>query len=136
MDPEKIKADRKVAFEIGFARYCYENDIPERLKLAAAAANDGQTKVAVHPALLATLLPSAIAYGGGNAAGQVGGSLYGMASGVSPETVSEREYELAEAATQQLIDELKTKRHNKSIQDILSNSTARRSQHPNLGWAQ
>lgn len=115
---EKIERDRSHAFKIGFARYLHEHALDHMRKVARQGGDPRLTKVGINPILLAAL-PAAASYVGGRAAGNIGGTAYGLATDASPDTVAEREYDLAAAETQRLIEELKAQQHNQRIRQAV-----------------
>jgi len=116
---EKIERDRATAFKAGFARYLHKHAIEHMVKVAEAGGDPRLTKVGINPLLMAAVLPAAASYVGGRAAGNIGGTAYGLATDTSPETVAEREYDLASAETQRLIEELKAQQHNRRIREAM-----------------
>ena len=135
---KKIQMARKVAFQLGIARYFHQHDVPAELRKMA---EDGDfqrvpmTKTA-NPLGLLALAPAVGSFVGGRALGHLGGQGLGLATDISPETLAEREYELAAQATQQLIDEIKAKQHNQAIRAALAAKEGDRVQNPLLEWHQ
>lgn len=141
----KMKQMRKIAFVLGFMRFCHEANTPEvlqvlgdsgRLQKIAKIQDDedeGQVKVAntLQTLLLAAVVPAVGSYYGGRALGQAAGNLYGLGTDISKDTVRENEYALASAATDQLIREMEARRHNQAIRDVLGQGQ-RQIQHPGV----
>lgn len=101
---------RKVAFYVGVARYAHKHGKQELLQKTA----DVSTLVA-----LAALGVPVASYVVGRHAGRFAGNMFGNASTPSPSSLAGREYELASASTQRLIDELNADRVNKTIAQTL-----------------
>lgn len=111
---------RKVAFQVGFLRYCFEND----LDIDLGAAQEALQKRAFLGEDTAEMLglaaiPAIASFGVGRLAGNVAGSAYGAATTPSPATVDERQYQLAGAHTDRLIAKLQDQIRNRKLRRVL-----------------
>jgi hypothetical protein len=103
---------RKVAFYVGVVRYFHRHGKPAVLEKLAA---DGAGVLA-----MAALGVPVVSYLAGRHAGRFAGNMYGNAATPSPVSLAGREYELADAATQRLIDELNAERVNSVVADTMA----------------
>lgn len=123
----KIARDRATAFRVGVARYLHQSGAMEKMaQIAERGGDDELTKVGFNPLLLAAI-PAALSAGAGTTVGNMVGTAYGSATEPSAATVAEREYDLAAAETQRLIDELEAKQHNQAIRRALETQPRPRS---------
>lgn len=108
--PSREEQMRKVAFYVGVARYAHTHGCHGMLQKTA----DAGTLIT-----LAALGVPVASYIMGRHAGRFAGNLYGNASTPSASSLAGREYDLATASTQRLIDEINAGRVNKVVADTL-----------------
>jgi hypothetical protein len=113
--PAQIETMRKVAFHIGVARYLHLHGA-EDPRLVDVLSKTAGADDAIKLALLGVPV---LGYLGGRHLGRVAGNLYGSAQSPSKSSVGEREYRLAAAATQRMIDDVNADRTNAAVSSVI-----------------
>jgi hypothetical protein len=110
---------RKVAFRVGFARYLHQHG-DHRTAAVLSGKLEKTAGDAVEKLMSVALLGvPVLSYFGGRHLGRLAGNVYGNSITPSKAAVSEREYRLASAATQRMIDDMNAERTNKEITEAL-----------------